>query len=214
MAKLDPHVQAILNQSVIQTEDDVIDTLASLDELKVVVEKYGFEYADFLTKKGTEILNEEIIDTIKWKMKMWKFSPKIINSTYLDKVSIHGTTMEAHVISDYIAVSKSGKEFPVAVAREEGTEEHWVEPRSMKIQPVTINFQTGQITHTNTQINTQKLPSALHWTDGGKHFFSKGHMVSGIPQLRLIKDTIKEKKKIVKQRIREEVKLWVESLRS
>ena len=132
----------------------------------------------------------------------------------LDNIDLFVFDFDGVLTNNKVYIDKSGKEFPVSVAREEGTEEHWVEPQSAKIQPVTINFQTGQITHTNTLINQKKLPSALHWTDGGKHFYSKGHMVSGIPQLRLIKDTIKEKKKLVKQRIREEVKIWVESLRS
>ena len=58
----------------------------------------------------------------------------------------------------------------------------------------------------------QPKPTALHWSSGGTHFFSKGHWVSGIPSLKLIKKTIGEKKKIVKERLKEETRKWVEDL--
>ena len=199
----------VMGQTLDQTIDDITDLLDMLETKEVAVEKLGFEWEDFIHKKATEIIEEEIIKTIQWRMRMWNFSPKIIKATYLDRVTIQGRGIRAYIKSDYI--SKSG--FPVSVAREKGTKKHWIEPHINFQQGVTINYQTGQITHTNTSVN-QSLPKALHWESGGKHFFSKGHMVSGIPALKLITKTIRENKRIVKDRLKTETQRWVDDILS
>ena len=78
--------------------------------------------------------------------------------------------------------SESG--FDVAVAREYGTKDHWVRP-------------------------TVKL--ALSWIQQGKRLFSKGHMVSGIKSLYIIRDVIKEQMPEVKRKIDEDFDEWLDS---
>ena len=92
----------VMGQKLDDTVDDIEQMLDYLETREVAVEKFGFEWEDFIHKKATEIINEEIVETIKWKMKMWKFSPKVINSTYLDKVVVRGRGVSGFIKSDYI----------------------------------------------------------------------------------------------------------------
>lgn len=78
--------------------------------------------------------------------------------------------------------SESG--FDVAVAREYGTKDHWVRP-------------------------TVKL--ALSWIQQGRRLFSKGHIVSGIKSLHIIRDVIKEQMPEVKRRIDQDFEEWRDS---
>jgi len=75
--------------------------------------------------------------------------------------------------------SESG--FDVAVAREFGTKDHWVRP-------------------------TVKM--ALSWIQQGKRMFSKGHIVSGIKSLYIIRDVIKEQMPEVKRKINQDFEEW------
>ena len=200
----------VMGQTLDETINDITDMLDNLEYREVAVEKMGFEWNDFVHKKATELINEEIVETIKWKMKMWNFSDKIIKATYLDRVTIHGKGITAYIKSDYISATG----FPVSVAREYGTKRHEIKPLSANIQPIVINYQTGQITQQPTASQQSTYPKALHWEVGGKHFFSKGHWVSGIPSLRLIKKTIREKKGIVRTRLKEEIQRWIDDVLS
>jgi hypothetical protein len=193
----------VMGQSLEKTESDLISMLEDIEVRKLVVDKFGFEWTDFITKKATEIINEEVVETIKWKMRMWKFSKKIIDSTYLDRVIVRGKGISAYIKSDYF--SESG--FNVSMAREKGTKRHFIQPISTGLTwYVSGGFNPKMVRQ------PQPKPTALHWSGGGKHFFSKGHWVSGIPSLKLIKKTIGEKKKIVKERLKEETIKWVEDL--
>lgn len=68
--------------------------------------------------------------------------------------------------------------FDVAIAREYGTKDHWIRPR---------------------------LKQALSWIKQGKRLFSKGHIVSGIKSLLIIKNTVKEQMPEVQNRINQDV---------
>ena len=213
----------IMGQTLEQTSQDIEDMLDYLETREGTVEKFGFEWEDFITKKATEIINEEIVETIKWKMKMWKFSPKIINATYLDKVIVRGRGISAFIKSDYI----SSNGFPVSVAREYGTKRHWIQPKStgqtFKLiwntsakagSPLAKARRHGYTSSAKMVPQPQPKPVSLHWKQGGKSFFSKGHYVSGIQSLKLINKTIKEKRRIVKERLKDDTKKWVDDLLS
>jgi len=79
--------------------------------------------------------------------------------------------------------SESG--FDVAIAREYGTKDHWVRP-------------------------TVKL--ALSWIQQGKRLFSRGHIVSGIKSLFIIRDVIKEQIPEVKRKIDQDFEEWRNSI--
>lgn len=75
--------------------------------------------------------------------------------------------------------SESG--FDVALAREYGTRDHWIRPRFKQL---------------------------LSWIQDGRRLFSKGHIVSGIKSLYIIRDVVNEKMPEVQQKLNEDVEKW------
>lgn len=71
--------------------------------------------------------------------------------------------------------------FDVAVAREYGTKDHWIRPRFKQV---------------------------LSWIQEGKRLFSRGHIVSGIKSLLIIKNTVKDQMPEVQRKISEDVEEW------
>lgn len=136
---------------------------------------------DFLINKTKEHMNKIVIDEIQKRMEREKFSPKIIQNTYLKEVYITGEMVRAKVVSEY--TSESG--FDVAVAREKGTKDHMIKP-------------------------TVKM--ALHWITAGVSLFSKGHMVSGLKSLNIIKNTIRDKSDEVKEAVEKDFQTWQDSV--
>jgi len=72
--------------------------------------------------------------------------------------------------------------FDVAMAREKGTRRHFIQPNTATV---------------------------LSWITQGVRLFSKGHWVSGIKSLRIIKKTIKEKKPELQMEIDKEFERWM-----
>jgi len=75
--------------------------------------------------------------------------------------------------------------FDVAVAREYGTKDHWVRPRFKQV---------------------------LSWIQEGKRLFSRGHIVSGIKSLLIIKNTVKDQMPEVQDKIDEDMQEFVEAV--
>ena len=71
--------------------------------------------------------------------------------------------------------------FDVAIAREFGTKDHWIRPRFKQL---------------------------LSWIQEGRRLFSKGHIVSGIKSLHIIRDVVKEQMPKVQRKIEEDVYNW------
>ena len=71
--------------------------------------------------------------------------------------------------------------FDVAVARERGTRDHWIRPR---------------------------VKLVLSWIKGGKRLFSRGHIVSGIQSLFIIRNTIKNKMPEFETELKREFDNW------
>jgi len=71
------------------------------------------------------------------------------------------------------------------LAREFGTRDHKIEP---------------------------KIKQSLSWIQEGKRKFSKGHQVSGLPEYKVITNTIREELPFLKIRLREETQKWVKSI--
>lgn len=111
--------------------------------------------------------DETILTEIHREMESKGISKKIIERTYVGKTEIiNGVVVRVHIISDYI--SDSG--FDVGEAREEGTRDHMIKPKSSN--------KTGKIWWISP--NTGKLLS------------SKGHMVNGLPRLLIVEQTIQK----------------------
>ena len=132
---------------------------------------------DFVIQRMKYHVNDLIVDKITDAMERERFSPKIIQNTYLKEVNITGEMIRAKVVSEYS--SESG--FDVAVAREKGTKGHMIRP------------------------NTKQ---ALSWISAGVRFFSKGHWVSGIKSLNLVRNTIRDNKEKVQQAVEKDFADW------
>src|SRR3989304_2551330 len=122
-------------------------------------------------------------------------SIKIINGVTLESVIIRGKEIKIRVRSEYFADNG----FDVAVAVENGTKKHWVEPKE----------RGSSIIGTPTGDRPKK---ALHWESNGKNFFSKGHIVGGIPKHHIIRDTIKEFAPQTKEKITTALSAWTNSI--
>ncbi len=125
-----------------------------------------FTFQSFTIRKFANII---IVDRIHQNMRDAGFSEKIIQGTFLDNIELLGRKkVRLFFRSEYFA--ETG--FDVALAREEGTDRHFIEPLRIKN-------------------NTDDGPKALH--GGAKWpFFSKGHWVDGMLALFIVAQTVKQ----------------------
>jgi hypothetical protein len=135
-------------------------------------------YDAFLKAKVTEWANKIIVDDIVRQMQENHFSPKIWKNTHLKDVDIRSNRIRLIITSEY--TTESG--FDVALAREKGTKDHMIKPRTAKV---------------------------LSWIFQGVRMFSKGHMVSGFKSLRIIEKTTKAKKPELQAKLNEEFEKWM-----
>jgi predicted acylesterase/phospholipase RssA len=129
-----------------------------------------------------ELVNKLIVDPIQEEMRASGVSRKIWENVECNSVDVNwdgGIYINIH--SEYF--SDSG--FDVAVAREEGTEDHWIRPKNKK---------------------------ALSWISGGKRRFSGGHEVSGLPKLNIIQKIIDRNEFELKEKLDEEYIKWRNSI--
>lgn len=147
----------------------------STNELKLKrvfnVMQIKLQYPRFLEITATRIANEIILDAIHQRMRARKYSPKIIDRTFIEKVKIDKSgTMSFDVVSDF----KSEKGFDVAKAREEGT-------FGVFVKPVFKKF--------------------LKWIDNGVARFSLGHFRRGITASDIIDLTVEERLPIAQEQL-------------
>ncbi|MBC8553273.1 MAG: hypothetical protein H8D23_26945 [Candidatus Brocadiales bacterium] len=117
-----------------------------------------FRIQEFVRKRAERIARETIgfeIQQIASNMGM--------SSRYIDaiKYTVEGIGHNLTLKIDLDYFGKDGE--PLGYWFEFGTKDHWIEP---------IGGTQGG--------GGRNTPKVLHWTQGGQHFFSKGHMVSGI----------------------------------
>jgi len=146
-------------------------------EYKLKVTRMDHLYKGFLKTKVTELANKHIIDPIIESMRANHVHRKIYESVVVDEVLVNDVGILIKIKSEFFA--ESG--FDVALAREKGTEDHMIRPRTAK---------------------------ALSWIQGGKRRFSLGHMVSGLPSLNLIAQGIEKGEYELQQAINEEATKW------
>ena len=164
---------------------------------------------EFQNRTLLRLANEIILDEIQAQMRQHKFSRRIIDNTRITRVEHNARRIRVYIRSDYI--SESG--FDVATAREKGTRDHWVEPK-VTAQGRYLPGHTYDKAHHRPDIYGGKYqrqhPIALSWIQDGERRFSKGHMVSGMPSLRIIRKTIRDKKKKVMEQYTKELRAWVQ----
>ena len=135
-------------------------------------------YDQFLKNKATELANKIVVDEIIKRMIDNGFSSKIWMNTSLKEIQIKQGKVKLIIISEY--TTESG--FDVALAREKGTKDHMIRPRTKQ---------------------------ALHWIQQGVKMFSKGHMVSGMKSLRIIQKTTREKTPELQKALNDEFDRWM-----
>ena len=129
-----------------------------------------------------ELVNKLIVDPIQEKMREAGVSRKIWENVECNNVSIGwdgGIYINIH--NEYY--SDTG--FDVALAREKGTEDHWIKP---------------------------KTKQSLSWIQNGKRLSSKGHKVSGLPKLSIIEQTIENGTYELQEKLNDEFKKWKDSI--
>lgn len=140
------------------------------------------QYPRFLETTAIRIANEIILDAIHQRMRARKYSPKIIKSTYIEKLNVNEAgIMDFDVVSDY----ESEKGFDVSEAREEGTFGVFVKPILKKV---------------------------LKWIDQGIAIFSFGHFRRGISASNIIDLTVEERLPIAQEQLDQETDKFLDKV--
>lgn len=108
------------------------------------------------------------------------------NANFSQKIWMNTKIITSKIEGDKVIItfqnyyfSESG--FDVAIAREYGTKDHWIRPRFKQL---------------------------LSWIQEGRRLFSRGHIVSGIKSLYIIRDVVKEKTEEVQTKVNEDIETW------
>jgi len=108
------------------------------------------------------------------------------NANFSQKIWMNTKIITSKIEGDKVIVtlqnyyfSESG--FDVAIAREYGTKDHWIRPRFKQL---------------------------LSWIQDGRRLFSRGHIVSGIKSLYIIRNVVNEKTSEVQDKVNEDVETW------
>ena len=152
---------------------------AKLLRLKYV--QIRLQYEKFLRTTVTKIVEENIINRIKARMAAVGLDQKIIDAVSVSFIAVKGKEVKIRIRSDY----ESENGFDVAYAVENGTDDHWIEPKESSLVAASVGAPKDTP-------KGQRKKKALHWVEHGNNYFSKGHVVGGIPRHRIIKNTIKE----------------------
>ena len=171
-------------------------TFEDVEKFGLAVDIIQMRYTRWLQTVVTRIVDEEIVQPIKESMRQYGYSQKIIDGTDIDLISLRGKQVTVKIKSEYFAEQPDGTFFDVAVAREEGTKDHWIEPK-----------ESPTITAELSGAFVKK--KALHWkTPYGENVFSKGHEVSGIEARHVVKRGIEQGKAKTIERIKQEFEDW------
>jgi hypothetical protein len=137
---------------------------------------------DFVTLRSAERWVNELI--------IDKITDKMREHGFSQKIWMNTKVMSSRIERDKVIVriqnyyfSETG--FDVAMAREYGTKNHWIRPR---------------------------IKEVLSWIKEGKRLFSRGHIVSGIKSLLIIKNTIREQMPEVQRKLNQDVKEFKEGV--
>ena len=162
------------------TSLDFQEEIDRAEHFRLRVMQYTHLHEDWVINKAKEKANKVIVDDIVKQMKDANFSHKIWKGTFLsDKVIFDKQKGKLYLKVRSVYETESG--FDVALAREHGTRRHFIAPR---------------------------VKLALSWITLGVRLFSKGHYVSGIKSLYIIRDTIERKKEQFQKEFFEEYYFW------
>jgi len=167
-------------------------------EYNLKVKRFSHLYKDFIKTKITELANKIIVDAIIEKMKANDVHEKIWMNTIVQRVILENDRIVIRIHSEYFADNG----FDVALAREKGTEDHFIAPKG----------RGDQFTMSPEFKKRFGGAYALSWIQNGKRRFSMGHKVSGLPSLYIIEKTVEEKEIELQTRFNEELRKWKQSV--
>lgn len=160
----------------------MIPSVEWAEKYKLKIARLDHLRKDFLKTKATELANKLIVDPIVEQMKLNEVARVIQESVVVKEVVVNETGILIKIYSEYFA--ENG--FDVALAREKGTDDHFIAPKG----------------------KNQGGADVLHWIEGGKKRFSKGHIVSGLPRLNLIEQGVEKGEYELQQQLNEEARKW------
>jgi len=177
----------------------MIPSVAWVEKYRLKQTRFQHLYKDFLKTKTFELVNKLIVDPIIDKMREAGVHEKIYHSVEVDTIEITDRGIFINIHSEYFADNG----FDVALAREEGTEDHWIRPKGSG----------DQFTNMSPEFRERYSgANMLSWIQDGKRRFSRGHIVSGLPRLTIIQNTIESKEYELQQKINEEFRKWKHSI--
>jgi len=166
-------------QIQLRTVEDIKRFQTKINGLKI-------QLFEFQAATLREYANVIILEKIHEKMRNAGFSEKIIDGTILDNIELIGRKKaRLYFRSEYFSKTN----FDVALAREEGTDRHFIEPLS-------------------ASSGFDKKPTALH---GGSKwpYFSRGHWVEGILALEIVATTVKEMTISLQDEYNRQQNIWI-----
>lgn len=165
----------------------ISELMSTVQFRKLGLAQIRLQYKDFVKERLRIRSRQLILTPLRAEMRKNNFSNKIIMNTNLREIKLLGNRkFRVEIRSEYMVDG-----FDVAMAREKGTKAHWIEPA-----------------HQSAPIRKK----ALHWVQNGQHRFSKGHMVSGIPRLMLIRNTLNSQRPKVVRAVKADLKRWMKQI--
>lgn len=163
------------------SEDIKIRTKEERMNLIFKLTQFEMQYPRFVEQRGIELVKSIIIPKIKQRMRDFNYSKKII-----DAVVVSGVHVDTEGFMDIMIDNtyKTDDGFDVALAREEGTKDHFIAP----IKKRALSF----------------LLQGIGGIISSFRAFSKGHWVRGIRRSNIIEKTVEEMTPQIQARLNEE----------
>ena len=154
------------------------------ENFRLRVMHYEHLHDEWVIGRAKDLANKIVVDDIIKQMIDAGFSEKILKNSFLS-ARISFDKRKGKITLYVRSMYKTETGFDVAIAREHGTRRHWIAPR---------------------------IKMALSWITLGIRLFSKGHYVSGIKSLFIIRDTVKKKEKEFQKQFKIEYFLWKQAI--
>lgn len=158
----------------------IVKTKEDLDRLVFRLVRLEMQFPGWVKITATRIANEEILDPLHDAMRTFNYSKKIIERTFIDNLVVDTEGfIDFELISDY----QSESSFDVALAREEGTRDHF-------IRPIVRAF--------------------VSWIKDGIRLFSRGHWIRGITRSNVVDKIVDARTPIAQAKLEDEMSAFME----
>ncbi len=171
----------------------IIPTIEQAQDHRLKVIHYRATYKDFIKLKATELANKLFVDEIQEEYRALGVSRKIWENVEIGAVVVTDVGIYIRIHNEYF--SEEG--FDIALAREEGTDDHFIQPLRDAMQFSRVDSDV-----------VSNLPKALSWIQGGKRMFSKGHWVSGLPRLNVFQQVLERNEYEFQQQLNDAFREW------